>query len=175
MQTVDQQAGRNRGERQVVGRRPGTHTHMSIVTCVTCKTTHDLMGLASLSSVPAQLQLQFHSMCSRHLNWCNSSSGSSRRCTCKWDYCGRGAGESGQQWVCALWIVWQLAEETNLKLVRPHKETQYPKKSWHMHRNILINANGENERETQKNWESQQWQSKYFIWFSNYEDKLMQT
>lgn len=49
MQTVDQQPGRNRGERQVVGRRPGTHTHMSIVTCVTCKTTHDLMGLASLS------------------------------------------------------------------------------------------------------------------------------
>lgn len=44
-------------------------------------------------------------------------------------------------WVCAQWIVWQLAEETNPKLVRPHKETQYPKKSWHMHRNILINAN----------------------------------
>lgn len=91
MQTVDQQPGRNRGKE---GTRPGTHTHMSIVTCVTCKTTHDLMGLANLSFSPAQLQLQFHSMCSRHLNWCNSSSGS--RCTCKWDYCGRGAGESGR-------------------------------------------------------------------------------
>lgn len=57
MQTVDQQQ-QGDAERWP-GRRPGTHIHivhththtyMSIVTCVTCKETYDLIGLASSSS-----------------------------------------------------------------------------------------------------------------------------
>lgn len=60
MQAVDQQPGGYRGEgRWVGGGQVGglAPTHMSIVTCVTWKTTHELMGQASFSPAPAAVPL----------------------------------------------------------------------------------------------------------------------